>query len=242
MRLEAAAAIERVDQRVTLTGCCSSVFTITRSTSSSLIERGLQGRGSVLDRPSAAKAQPSRFRPPGGSAPARVGRRESARSDVHANAPDREGGEGRRPRFGLRIPPCRALTEVADCVGSLLEATESLPDNAQLLPRRVVPLRAGLTIPALLAGVALRTVDVELLEWSLGGVRLVSVPGEAFHELGRQIECARDDQALLAGLAPQYHGYLPMPFRRGYEEKMSYGSRFVARLGQALVDVPAMTR
>lgn len=133
-------------------------------------------------------------------------------------------------------------TEVADCVGSLLEATESLPDNAQLLPRRVVPLRAGLTIPALLAGVALRTVDVELLEWSLGGVRLVSVPGEAFHELGRQIECARDDQALLAGLAPQYHGYLPMPFRRGYEEKMSYGSRFVARLGQALVDVPAMTR
>src|SRR3954449_4291908 len=41
-----AAAIERVDQWVALPGCCSSVFTITRSTASSLIERGLPGRGS----------------------------------------------------------------------------------------------------------------------------------------------------------------------------------------------------
>ena len=41
-----AAAIERVDQCVAFAGCSSSVFTITRSTSSSLIERGLPGRGS----------------------------------------------------------------------------------------------------------------------------------------------------------------------------------------------------
>ena len=41
-----AAAIERVDQCVASRGCSSSVFTITRSTSSSLIERGLPGRGS----------------------------------------------------------------------------------------------------------------------------------------------------------------------------------------------------
>ena len=41
-----AAAIERVDQCVALAGCPSSVFTITRSTSSSLIERGFPGRGS----------------------------------------------------------------------------------------------------------------------------------------------------------------------------------------------------
>ena len=127
---------------------------------------------------------------------------------------------------------------MADCVGTLLNACETLPDTAQLLLRRVVPLRAGLTLPALLNKVALRTVEVELLEWSLGGVRLVSVPGEAFHELGRQIERARDDRALLAGLAPEYHGYLPMPFGKGYEEKMSYGSRFVDRLSQALLDVP----
>lgn len=129
-------------------------------------------------------------------------------------------------------------TEVADCVGSLLRDCETLPDTAQLLPHRTVPLRAGLTVPALLNRVALRTVDVELQEWSLGGVRLVSVPGEAFHELGAQIERARGDKALIAGLAPEYHGYLPMPFRKGYEEKLSYGSRFVARLGAALLDVP----
>jgi hypothetical protein len=41
-----AAAIERVDQCVALAGCSSSVFTITRSTSASVIERGLPGRGS----------------------------------------------------------------------------------------------------------------------------------------------------------------------------------------------------
>jgi hypothetical protein len=35
-----AAAIERVDQCVASTGCSSSVFTITRSTSASVIERG----------------------------------------------------------------------------------------------------------------------------------------------------------------------------------------------------------
>jgi hypothetical protein len=33
-----------------------------------------------------------------------------------------------------------------------------------------------------------RTVPLELVEWSIGPVRLVSVPGEAFHALGRAIE------------------------------------------------------
>jgi len=41
-----AAAIDLVDQCVALAGCSSSVFTITRSTSSSLIVRGFPGRGS----------------------------------------------------------------------------------------------------------------------------------------------------------------------------------------------------
>jgi len=44
-----AAAIDRVDQCVAFVGCDSSVFTITRSTSSSLIERGLPGRGSSFE-------------------------------------------------------------------------------------------------------------------------------------------------------------------------------------------------
>jgi hypothetical protein len=45
-RIPVAAAIDRVDQCVACAGCSSSVFTITRSTSSSLTERGFPGRGS----------------------------------------------------------------------------------------------------------------------------------------------------------------------------------------------------
>lgn len=131
--------------------------------------------------------------------------------------------------------------DVAASAAALLDSAESLPSTAEPLARRVVPLRAGLTLPALLNRLVLRTVDVELLEWSLGGVRLVSVPGEAFHALGRAVERARGDRALLAGLAPEYHGYLPMPFGGGYEEKMSYGRRFVAGLSRALVEVPPVS-
>jgi hypothetical protein len=99
-------------------------------------------------------------------------------------------------------------------------------------------LRAGLTVPAVIGGVAGRRVPIELHEWSLGGIRLVSVPGEAFHAMGRAIERARDDRALIAGLAPTYAGYLPVPFGKGYEEKMSYGRRFVAKVMELLVEVP----
>lgn len=129
-------------------------------------------------------------------------------------------------------------SEVADAVHQLLAQSSPVSDELRVLPTRVIPQRAGLTLPALLAGRALRTVGIELLEWDLGGVRLVSVPGEAFHALGRAVETARDDRALLAGLAPDYLGYLPAPFGKGYEEKMSYGRRFVGRVAQALLEVP----
>ena len=76
--------------------------------------------------------------------------------------------------------------------------------------------------------------SIELVEWAIGPVRLVSVPGEAFHELGRAIE-RRGPHVLVAGLAPEWHGYLPMPFREGYEESMSYGSRAVAAIASALM-------
>jgi hypothetical protein len=125
-------------------------------------------------------------------------------------------------------------SEVADCVGELLGKTEPLSSELTVHARKV-PLRAGLTLPSLLNRVALRTIDVELLEWSLGGLRLVSVPGEAFHELGRQVEAARGDRAMIVGLSPEYHGYLPVPFGKGYEEKMSYGRRFVSTLTDTLV-------
>jgi len=84
------------------------------------------------------------------------------------------------------------------------------------------------------AELACMILAVELIEWSVGGARLVSVPGEAFHAFGRAVEDARPGPVLLAGLAPVWFGYLPVPFREGYEESMSYGEPFVGALLAAL--------
>ena len=81
--------------------------------------------------------------------------------------------------------------------------------------------------------------DLELVEWAIGPLRLVSVPGEAFHALGRAIEdraAADGARVLIAGLAPEWHGYLPVPFREGYEESMSYGAGAVSEIARALTD------
>ena len=59
------------------------------------------------------------------------------------------------------------------------------------------------------------TMKVDFVEWDIGGVRLVAIPGEAFHLLGREISSARGDRVLLAGIAPAWHGYLPAPVGRG---------------------------
>jgi hypothetical protein len=124
--------------------------------------------------------------------------------------------------------------EVADAVVDLLGRAEQLPSEVAVVGRRTVSARTGLTLATALSGLAGRRVQAELMEWSLGGVRLVSLPGEAFHALGRAVEQARDDRTLLAGLAPVWQGYLPAPFGSGYEEKMSYGKGFVATVGDAL--------
>jgi hypothetical protein len=91
-----------------------------------------------------------------------------------------------------------------------------------------------------------RTVPIELVEWTIGSVRLVSIPGEAFHALGRAIEQrvlegavpedggAGASHVLLAGLTPEWHGYLPLPFGDGYEESTSYGRDAVAAIARAL--------
>src|SRR3954466_14663691 len=82
-----------------------------------------------------------------------------------------------------------------------------------------------------------RTVRLELVEWAIGPLRLGSVPGEAFHALGRAIEdraAADGARVLIAGLAPEWHGYLPSPFTDGYEESMSYGRDAVATIAHAL--------
>ena len=80
---------------------------------------------------------------------------------------------------------------------------------------------------------------VELVEWELGPVRLVSLPGEAFQALGREVERARGDRVLRAGLSPLWQGYRPVPWAEGgYEEQTSYGAGAVRAIRHALLEVP----
>lgn len=132
--------------------------------------------------------------------------------------------------------------EVAEVVEGLLGRVAPMPATAAVVAHRQQSLRAGLTLGTVLTGTSLRRVDVELFEWRLGDVRVVSVPGEAFHALGRAIERSRGDRAMVAGIAPVWQGYLPAPFRSGYEETMSLGRRFVGPLRDLLVAPPTEER
>src|SRR5207244_12189599 len=67
------------------------------------------------------------------------------------------------------------------------------------------------------------SMPVDFVEWSIGDVRLVSMPGEAFFALGREISDARNRRTILAGICPSRHGYLPVPRGDGYEEGVSSG-------------------
>lgn len=125
--------------------------------------------------------------------------------------------------------------DVAQCVADLLDKATSAGTEAGVVRHRQERIRAGFTIPAALSLTAGRRVEVELIDWVLGDTQLVSLPGEAFHRLGVEVAESRDRPVLLAGLAPHWLGYLPCPFGGGYEEKMSYGKRFVERLRAALL-------
>ena len=43
---------------------------------------------------------------------------------------------------------------------------------------------------------------------------------------------------LVAAISPVWQGYLPSPFRSGYEERMSAGRRFVTEVAGALATRP----
>jgi hypothetical protein len=125
--------------------------------------------------------------------------------------------------------------DVAEGVDSVLSEAEAVAvDGPSVVRHRVIDVTLGSTL--LTAGREGRTVPIELVEWAIGPVRLVSIPGEAFHALGRAIEDRAPDgtHVLLAGLAPEWHGYLPSPFREGYEEATSYGRDAVAAIAGAL--------
>ncbi|HYF45876.1 MAG TPA: hypothetical protein VD926_06665 [Acidimicrobiales bacterium] len=127
-------------------------------------------------------------------------------------------------------------SDVAEAVDDVLARAEDLGAVAGPAVERWREVEVPTERTALARGRGERPLRVELVEWSLGPVRLVSVPGEAFHALGRSIEedSGRGGKVLVAGLSPVWQGYLPMPFTEGYEEETSYGRAFVATVAAAL--------
>jgi hypothetical protein len=123
---------------------------------------------------------------------------------------------------------------VAAVVGSALDVGEAVGTGIGVRRHRWVEVEASGALAAV-AAVAGR-VSVELIEWMLGDVTLVTVPGEAFHALGNKIQAAVGRPSLLAGLSPVWQGYLPDPWGDGYEEGVSYGADFVAGVSAALLD------
>lgn len=133
---------------------------------------------------------------------------------------------------------CDLGVALADTVGTALGTAAPAGDGLRTASR-VIHVTPGATPLRQLLGLG-ENVAVELVEWAIGAVSLVAVPGEAFHALERRIVAAREGEVLLAGLAPSWHGYLPEPYGVGYEEQVSLGADAVAAIADALVEgVPA---
>jgi hypothetical protein len=124
--------------------------------------------------------------------------------------------------------------DLADALDDVLSSAEAIAADGPTIERHHTfdaPVDHATMLGASVRG---ETVPVELLEWSLGPVRVVSIPGEGFHELGRRVDERAGGKVLLAGLAPILQGYLPVPYTDGYEESVSYGAAFVAAVAAAL--------
>ena len=80
----------------------------------------------------------------------------------------------------------------------------------------------GDTLLAQLAGSA-HEHAIDLIAWKLGLLEVLTVPGEGFHGVEGAIRSVHGDPLLIAGLAPDWHGYFPVPYTDGYEEGLSLG-------------------
>ena len=159
-----------------------------------------------------------------------------ALGDVNPRHVHRQGNDCRRDGFE---EAAELGVEVAQAVDAVLASAEALPGaGVQVVADRRLDVPIGGT--DLARSRRADTMRVDLVEWALGPVRLVSVPGEGFQELGRQVFASRDERVLLAGLAPVWQGYFPVPWGDGYEEGVSYGPQAVTAVLQALLDVPSV--
>lgn len=129
---------------------------------------------------------------------------------------------------------------VADAALAARRRGRPVPGPVTAPERRVVTV--PLDVDTLLSALAGRSEEqLELVTWHLGALTVLTVPGEGFHHLEQAVRAARGERVLLVGLAPSWHGYLPVPFEEGYEESLSYGAGAVAAVGAALVGAAPAT-
>jgi hypothetical protein len=124
-------------------------------------------------------------------------------------------------------------SRLADAIAPAIERAEPSGASVRIRAPRTLSVPIGDTVLAQLAG-ARRTRNVELLEWTIGTVTLVALPGEGFHAVEGELRAAHGDWLLIAGLAPEWHGYFPRPYTEGYEEGLSLGRDAVDQVIAAL--------
>jgi hypothetical protein len=125
---------------------------------------------------------------------------------------------------------------IADAVAEALDDCAPIGDDAHVVRAETREIALGST--GLASRAQRASTPVDFVEWAIGDVRLVSIPGEAFFALGREIEDTRNRRTLLAGISPSWHGYLPVPWGDGYEEGVSFGPEFVDEVRRTLRSVP----
>ena len=158
-----------------------------------------------------------------------------ALGDVNPRHVHRQGNDCRRDGFEEADELGREVAEVVDAARP--DAEHLAGAGVRVIADRNLQVPIGGT--PLASGRRGDTMRVELVEWAIGPIRLVSIPGEAFQAFGRQVAAARRDRVLLAGLSPLWQGYYPVPYvDGGYEERTSYGSQAVQAVLDALLDVP----
>ena len=127
--------------------------------------------------------------------------------------------------------------QVVDAV--LADSRAGRVDGPAVVRHRVVDVTLGSTL--LTAGREGRTVPIELVEWTIGPVRLVSIPGEAFHALGRAIEdrvAGEGARASSPASRPSGTATCPSPFTRrlrGVDELRPRRGRDHRRRADALI-------
>jgi hypothetical protein len=155
-----------------------------------------------------------------------------ALGDINPTPPDGEPKDSYEPWASAEQTASYGTT-LAGLVADALEDARDIDPTLSVVRAETIEAPVGGTPIAALVGEP--TMKVDLVEWQIGDVRLVSVPGEAFHLLGREIAAARNDRVLLAGISPAWHGYLPHPWGDGYEEGVSFGEDFVRTVREQLV-------